>query len=169
MDRESDETVLTLPDGAIARVFTLASAQFRRDDLARIAGGEDPASFPMPAGIEPVWGLFYACDDRSGLYVHPYQSQLDQLFRGPNARALTDIDLRFPHGETLSLEIKRDKPRHTSLGRFFARISAKPRAKLTIKWKVDGNERSIVMFALRDTDAVIEALRAKIGISELFQ
>lgn len=169
MDRRSDETVLTLPDGAVARAFTLASAQFRRGDLASIAGGEDPASFPMPAGIEPAWGLLYACDERAGFYVHPYLSQLDQMLRGQNARALPDIDLRFPYGDSSRLEIARARPRRTAFGRFFACMSAKPRARLTMRWHEGGTERSIVLFALRDADSIAEALRGKIEVTELFQ
>lgn len=169
MDRKPDETVLTLPDGAMARVFTLASAQFRREDLARVAGGEDPASFPSPAGIEPVWGLFYACEDRSGFYVHPSLSQLDRLFGGADSRALPEIDLRFPHKDTTRLEVTRDRPRRTAFGRLIARLSARPRAKLTMRWKEGDGERSINLFALRDADSVVDSLRAKVSVTELVQ
>lgn len=155
MDEES-----FLPGGKPVMAHALASIQYRRDDFRQIADGADPAAFPMPSNIEPMWGLLYTCADGIGFFVHPTEAPLAILFRAQKNEAPKAIHLEIPYESIVNAEIIRPRSPKTKLGKFLRRYSSKPAAEFSVKWKSGDRESVLFFFLSTNAEAFITSFEA---------
>lgn len=155
MDEES-----FLPGGKPVIAHALASVQYRRDDFRKIAEGADPASFPMPSGIEPLWGLIYACADGVGFFVHPTEAPLAILFRAQKNEAPKAMHLEIPYSSIVSAEIIRPREPKTKFGKFLRRYSSMPAAEFSLTWRTGEKESGMLFFLSTNAEAFAKSFEA---------
>lgn len=145
-----------LPDGKPVLAHALASIQYRRDDFKKIADGADPAEFPMPSNIEPMWGLLYTCADGIGFFVHPTEAPLAILFRAQKNETPKAMHLEISYGAITNAEIIRPREPKTRLGKFLRRYSSKPAAEFNVKWRSGDQEFGLFFFLSTNAEAFLK-------------
>jgi hypothetical protein len=155
-----------LPDGKPVEAKALANIQFSRNDLMEIAAGANPATFFMPANIEPAWGLLYVTADALGFFVHPSESPMALLFRNSKDSINEAINLVIPFADVTKAELIGRKPPRTSIGVFLRKYSSKPLAEFCVAWKSADGERETFFFIAKDLEEFAAAISKHIAVKK---
>lgn len=164
MKESSEDGANFLPGGTIPEAYALASVQFKREDLEKIASGDDPAAFPMPANIEPTWGLLYASVESLGFFVHPNESPMALLFQASRSKRAEAIRLDVPYTDVLRATFSYPRQPRSAIGKFLIRYSARPEAEFTVTWKGIENEYTARFFVARKAIDLERCLGSKIPV-----